>query len=74
MQRGLFTAVEGFPETFMQPVSSPHLNAEGELSTELLYKLLRQENIQSSRPALYIFGSSILKTLREAHTHLKAVK
>lgn len=27
-----------------------------------------------SRLALYIFGSSIVKSLREAHTHLKAVK
>lgn len=28
--------VEGFPETFMHTVSSPHLNAEWELSEELL--------------------------------------
>lgn len=27
-----------------------------------------------SRLALYIFSSSILKSLREAHTHLKAAK
>lgn len=51
---GLFTVFNNFmvvveepPETFMHTSGGrPHLNAEGDLSIELLLKLLRLENIQ----------------------------
>lgn len=56
------------PGTFMQTVSSLRGGWVQSYSRNCLdWKTY-------SRPALYIFGSSILKPLREAHTRLKAVK
>lgn len=66
-----FTGTIGFPETRILTVSSQ--SAEGEFERKVSWETASTGKTRR-KFALYIFGSSVLKSLRESLTYLKAAK